>query len=87
MNRPRKNWPLAAVLAGGWLAAAAGLAGCGGAPGEAQPAWQGVTVTGDTLCFTRKPTWSVFDTPDTIAAQVAAAELWDKRCAKRGNAK
>ena len=87
MSRSPKYGATAASVAGACFGLAATLAGCGGPPEAAPPPLQSVTVHGDSLCLTRKPTWSVFDTPETIAQQVAAAELWDKRCARRGKPK
>ena len=70
-----------------WLSGAAvavilvAVAGCGGPTVDPQPIkWQGVTVTGDTICNLKKRTWSVDDTPETVADAVAFNELWDRKC-------
>jgi hypothetical protein len=68
---------LAALL----LVIVVALAGCA-SPAPATVYAQPIRIAPDNLCSTKRPTWSVWDTSNTIAEQVAGGELWDKRCAK-----
>jgi hypothetical protein len=79
MNAPL---PLLVFVALMCAVLALSLAGCAAKAEPAPAPLPPVVIQGDTLCRTAKPTWSVFDTPDTIAGNVAAAELWDRRCAR-----
>jgi len=58
------------------------VTGCAGPTLDPQPVkWQSVVVSGDTICNLKKRTWSIDDTPETVADAVAFNELWDRRCA------
>jgi len=64
-------------------AAAAALAACGPTLDPQPVKWQSVVVSGDTICNLKKRTWSVDDTPETVADSVAFNELWDRKCVAR----
>jgi hypothetical protein len=72
-------WLRTAVL----LAVGVALTGCAASVPVASVPVQPVTVRPDTLCQTKRPSWSMGDTSDTIAEQAAAAELWDRKCRRR----